>query len=92
VLGGLLAQHGVLLALVLAAGAVVGALASSAVAPLLITSDVGGAPVPAVLATWPWAAEGALLALLLAGCAGAVSLVVAVQVRRADAAHLRVGP
>jgi hypothetical protein len=92
VLGGLLAQHGALLALLLVAGAAVGALASRAVAPLLVTSDVGGAPVPAVLARWPWAAEGALLALLVAGCAGAVALVVAIQVRRADAAHLRVGP
>ena len=39
---------------------------------------------------WPWAAEAALLALLLAGCALAVAAVVTVQARRADAAHLRV--
>jgi hypothetical protein len=91
VFGGLLAQHGGVLMLLLAAGAVVGALASRAVGPLLIRSDVGGAPVPVARARWPWPPEGGLLAGLLIGCIAAVALVVAVQVRRADAAHLRVG-
>ncbi|MGW4637206.1 permease [Sphaerisporangium sp. NPDC004334] len=86
----LLGQHvGVLLPL-LAAGGVVGALATHAVAPLLIRSDTGAAPVPDALPSWPWPAEAALLALLPALCALAVTVVVTVQARRADAAHLRV--
>ncbi|NJP93879.1 permease [Nonomuraea sp. FMUSA5-5] len=86
----LLGQHvGILLPL-LAVGAVVGALATRVVAPLLVRSDTGAAPVPEVLPVWPWAAEAALLGGLLAGCALAVGAVVAVQARRADAAHLRV--
>ena len=39
---------------------------------------------------WPWPAESALLALLLAVSALAVASVVVIQSRRADAAHLRV--
>lgn len=86
----LLGQHvGILLPL-LAAGAVVGALATRLVAPLLVRSDTGAAPVPEVLSVWPWAAEAALITGLLAGCALAVSVVVVVQARLADAAHLRV--
>ncbi|QYC44253.1 FtsX-like permease family protein [Nonomuraea coxensis DSM 45129] len=86
----LLGQHvGILLPL-LAAGAVVGALATRVVAPLLVRSDTGAAPVPEVLPVWPWAAEAALLTALPAGCALAVTAVVVVQARRADAAHLRV--
>lgn len=76
----------------LAAGAVVGALATRVVAPLLVRSDTGAAPVPATQPHWPWPAEAALLAVLLAGCMLAVAVVVTVQVRRADAAHLRVSP
>jgi hypothetical protein len=91
VLGALLAQHGAVLALLLLAGAAVGAVAAVAIGPPLVRSDAGGAPVPGPVASWPWAAETGLLALLLAGSVAAVALVVAVQVRRADAAHLRVG-
>ncbi|WP_405426032.1 permease [Micromonospora sp. NBC_00617] len=88
----LLGQHvGVLLPL-LAAGAAVGALATRIVAPLLVRSDTGAAPIPAAQPQWPWPAETALLAVLLAGCLLAVAVVVTVQVRRADAAHLRVAP
>jgi hypothetical protein len=86
----LLGEHtAVLLPLVLA-GAAIGALATWVVAPLLIRSDTGAAPVPRALAEWPWPAEGALLGLLVAGSALAVLAVVTVQARRADAAHLRV--
>ncbi|MEV4475846.1 FtsX-like permease family protein [Nonomuraea sp. NPDC049504] len=86
----LLAQHiGILLPL-LAAGAAVGALATHLVAPLQIRSDTGAAPVPEVLPVWPWVAESTLLAGLLAACVLAVGMVVAIQARRADAAHLRV--
>ncbi|WP_433436789.1 FtsX-like permease family protein [Nonomuraea sp. CA-141351] len=86
----LLGQHvGILLPL-LAMGAAVGALATRVVAPLLVRSDTGAAPVPAALPIWPWPAEAALLGLLLAGCTLAVTVVVIVQARRVDAAHLRV--
>jgi hypothetical protein len=91
VLRGLLVQHGGLLALLVVAGAVVGAVVSWAVGPLLIRSDVGAAPVPAALARWPWPAEGSLIAVLLLGGTAAVALVIAVQLRRADHAHLRAG-
>ncbi|MEJ3746650.1 FtsX-like permease family protein [Actinomycetes bacterium KLBMP 9797] len=86
----LLGQHASVLLTVLAAGALVGALATRVVAPLLVRSDTGAAPVPAALPHWPWAAEAALLGLLVAGCGLAVTAVVTVQARRADAAHLRV--
>ncbi|GIJ11896.1 FtsX-like permease family protein [Micromonospora andamanensis] len=88
----LLGQHAGVLLPLLVAGAGVGALATRLVAPLLVRSATGAAPVPAVQAHWPWPAEAALLAVLLAGCLLAVAVVVLVQVRRADAAHLRVAP
>jgi hypothetical protein len=86
----LLAEHTAVLLPLLVAGAVVGAVATRVVAPLLVRSDTGAAPVPAAFAVWPWGAEAALLALLIAGSALAVTVVVTVQARRADAAHLRV--
>ncbi|WP_328650309.1 permease [Micromonospora sp. NBC_00330] len=88
----LLGQHAGILLPLLAAGAVVGALATRVAAPLLVRSETGAAPVPTTEAHWPWPAEAALLAVLLAGCMLAVAVVVTVQVRRADAAHLRVAP
>ncbi|MEW2477640.1 FtsX-like permease family protein [Micromonospora gifhornensis] len=88
----LLGQHAVILLPLLAAGTAVGALATRLVAPLLVRSDTGAAPIPAAQPHWPWPAEAALLAVLLAGCLLTVAAVVSVQVRRADAAHLRVAP
>ncbi|MEE6262813.1 FtsX-like permease family protein [Plantactinospora sonchi] len=88
----LLGQHAGVLLPLLAAGAAVGALATRVVVPLLVRSETGAAPVPAAQPQWPWPAEAALLAVLLAGCTLAVVAVVTVQVRRADAAHLRVAP
>jgi len=86
----LLGQHaGVLLPLAVA-GAVVGALATRLVAPFMVRSDTGAVPIPAVVPSWPWAAEAALIAVLLAGYALAAIAVVVAQSRRADAAHLRV--
>ncbi|MEU4335525.1 FtsX-like permease family protein [Micromonospora lupini] len=90
--GVLLGQHAGVLLPLLAAGAAIGALATRVVAPLLVRSDSGAAPVPAAQPHWPWPAEAALLAVLLVGCLLAVAVVVAVQARRADAAHLRVAP
>ncbi|MEV6850502.1 FtsX-like permease family protein [Actinoplanes sp. NPDC051411] len=86
----LLGEHTAVLLPLLVAGAAVGALATWVVAPLLIRSDTGAAPVPRALAEWPWPAESALIGLLVAGSALAVLAVVTVQARRADAAHLRV--
>ncbi|MEU4159468.1 FtsX-like permease family protein [Actinoplanes sp. NPDC026670] len=86
----LLGQHTVVLLPMLVAGTAVGAAATWLVSPLLVRAETGGVPVPAVAAVWPWPAEAALLALLLAATALAVAAVVAVQSRRADAAHLRV--
>jgi predicted lysophospholipase L1 biosynthesis ABC-type transport system permease subunit len=86
----LLGEHAAVLLPVLAAGAVVGAVATYVVAPLLIRSDTGAAPVPAAVAHWPWLAEAALVGLLVAGAGLAVAVVVTVQARRADAEHLRV--
>ena len=91
VLGGLLAQHGGVLALLLGAGALLGAVSSWALGPLLIRSDLGAAPVPTAVALWPWPAEAALLAVLLLGGMAVIVLVVVVQLRRANTAHLRVG-
>ncbi|MEV0352817.1 FtsX-like permease family protein [Nonomuraea sp. NPDC050680] len=86
----LLGQHVGVLVPLLATGAAVGALATRVVAPLLVRSDTGAAPVPAALPIWPWAAEAGLFALLLAGCTLAVTVVVVVQARRVDVAYLRV--
>jgi hypothetical protein len=86
----LLGQHAVVLLPMLLAGALVGALGTRLVAPLLVRSATGAAPVPEVVALWPWGAEAALAGTLLAAGTLAVGLVVAVQSRRADAAHLRV--
>jgi hypothetical protein len=88
--GVLLGQHAGVLLPLLAAGAVVGALATWLVTPSLVRSDTGAQPIPVALPDWPWAAEGVVFAVLLAGCALAVTVVVIVQARRADAAHLRV--
>lgn len=86
----LFGQHAGVLVPLVVAGTAVGALATWTVAPLMVRSDTGAVPVPAVLPVWPWAAEAALVALLLAGSLLAAAAVVAAQVRRADAAHLRV--
>ncbi|MFI5954811.1 FtsX-like permease family protein, partial [Cryptosporangium sp. NPDC051539] len=86
----LLGEHAAVLLPLVVAGTLIGAAATWAVAPLLIRSDTGAAPVPAVVTRWPWAAEAGLLAILVIGAGLAVAAVVTVQTRRADAAHLRV--
>ncbi|WP_328468517.1 ABC transporter permease [Actinoplanes sp. NBC_00393] len=86
----LLGQHALILLPMFVAGAAVGAIGTRLVAPLLVRSDTGAEPVPAVAPLWPWAAETALLGSLLAVCTLAVGVVVVLQSRKADAAHLRV--
>jgi hypothetical protein len=86
----LVGQHvGVLLPLVVA-GTAVGALANLAVAPLLIRSDTGALTFPPAIPVWPWVTETAYFSIAIAGCVLAVTVIVAVQARRADAAHLRI--
>ncbi|TQS43493.1 FtsX-like permease family protein, partial [Cryptosporangium phraense] len=86
----LLAEHAAVLLPLLALGAVVGAAANWAVAPLLVRSDTGAVAVPPATTAWPWATGSALLAALVVGGGLAVAAVVSIQARRADAAHLRV--
>ncbi|KUL28593.1 FtsX-like permease family protein [Actinoplanes awajinensis] len=86
----LLAQHAFVLFPLLAAGALVGALGTLTVAPLLVRAETGAPPIPAVTPAWPWGAELLLLALLVAGCTLAVGVVAGVQARRAGAAQIRV--
>jgi hypothetical protein len=88
---GLLAQHGGVLLVLLAAGAAVGAGATRLLAPVLVRSDTGGLPVPAVRPLWPWGAEGALLAAYVVGCLAVASVVVVRRVRRSDPTALRAG-
>ncbi|MFG1992678.1 permease [Actinoplanes sp. NPDC048988] len=86
----LFGEHaGVILPLLLC-GAAVGALATWGVAPLMIRSDTGAQPVPAAAAHWPWGREALLLGFLTVAAGIVVTVTVAVQARRADAAHLRV--
>ena len=86
----LFGQHALVLLPLTAVGTAVGALGTWVVAPLLVRSETGAAPVPGAVPLWPWAAEAALILALLAGCLTVAAAVVAVQSRRADAAHLRV--
>ena len=86
----LFAEHAAVLLPLILAGTAIGALVTWVVAPLLVRSDTGAAPIPPAYAVWPWVAECVLLGLLTAGCALAVAAVVTLQARRADAAHLRV--
>jgi hypothetical protein len=86
----LLGQHAGVLLPLLVAGAAVGAFATYLVAPLMVRSETGAAPLPDAVPSWPWGAEAVLLGVLVAGSTLAATIVVAVQARRADAAHLRV--
>ncbi|MEV4706074.1 FtsX-like permease family protein [Actinoplanes sp. NPDC049316] len=85
----LLGQHTLVLIPLLAAGALVGALATWIITPLLIRSETGAPPVPGVAPVWPWTTESFLLLLLVAGCAAAAGSVATLQARRAGAAQLR---
>ena len=82
-------EDGILLGILVLAGALVGATASLLLGPALIRSDVGVAPVPAALAAWPWALE--LTAVLggLGGCLLVAAAMSAAVVRRRDAAQIR---
>lgn len=85
----LLLERGLVSLLSIAAGALVGAVLGRTVGPLLIVSEEALAPVPTVLARWPWPEQGALLGVLVVGSAAVVVPVAMLLVRRATAAHLR---
>ncbi|WP_179210928.1 hypothetical protein, partial [Cellulomonas iranensis] len=72
-----------------AAGVTVGALTSFVVGPHLVVSATGEVPVPAPVAVWPWAAQGAVVAVLLVACTAVVVPVTTRVARRATVAHLR---
>lgn len=85
----LMVEHGVVSVLVVAAGAVVGAVTAVVVGPRLVVSATGGVPVPAPVAVWPWAAQSVVLVVLLVACTAVVAPVAARLARRATVAHLR---
>lgn len=84
-------QHVVVDVLAVVSGTAAGALVARALAPALTVSATGGRPVPDATAVWPWPAVGAVALVLLAGSAAVVLPVVTGLVRRASAAHLRLG-
>ncbi|UUI64403.1 hypothetical protein [Cellulomonas wangsupingiae] len=85
----LLVEHGVVTLLVVAGGAVVGAVTALVVGPRLVVSATGEVPVPAPVGVWPWPAQALLLAVLLVACTAVVAPVAARLARRATVAHLR---
>jgi hypothetical protein len=84
-------QHVVVDLLAVAAGTGAGAAVARALAPALTVSPDGGRPVPEALPVWSWPVTGVLVAVLLIGSAAVVLPAVAGLVRRASAAHLRLG-
>jgi hypothetical protein len=87
----LLAEHGAVLLACLVVGVVVGAVAGIGLAPHLVRSDLGAAPVPSAVVVWPWVRELALVGGLLVACAAVTTAVTAARVRRADLSRLRTG-
>ena len=87
----LLAEHGAVLLACLVVGVVVGAASAVALAPHLVRSDLGAAPVPSAVVVWPWVRELVLTGGLLLACAAITAVVTAVRVRRADLSRLRTG-
>lgn len=90
-LASLMAEHATVTAVVVLTGGVVGAAVARFVGPLLAVSETGAAPVPAARVVWPWPFEAGLLAGLLLGSAAVAAPAAWALVRRAAAAHLRVG-
>ncbi|MGV8966888.1 MAG: FtsX-like permease family protein [Cellulomonas sp.] len=86
-----LAEHTLLGALGVLAGAVLGALLGRLVVPLLTVASDGARPVPAVVVHWPWANEGILLALMVTLIFVAVTTASAALLRPTTSALLRLG-
>jgi hypothetical protein len=87
----LLAEHAAFLAPLMCLGTCVGVAASWVLAPLMVRSDLGAAPVPVAVADWPWAAAAAVLGGALLGSVLVTWMVVVRQVRASDRAGLRTG-
>ncbi|QCB94373.1 FtsX-like permease family protein [Cellulomonas shaoxiangyii] len=89
--GGLVAEHALLVALGTAAGLVIGYGLAAVIAPLLTVSADGRSPVPAPALVWSWLGQlGAAGALAAAACL-TVAVVAVLLVRRASGALLRLG-
>lgn len=84
-------QHVAVDVLAVVGGTAAGAAVARALAPALTISATGGRPVPEVAPVWSWPAAGGIAAVLLVGSAAVVLPVVTALVRRASAAHLRLG-
>ena len=87
----LLAEHAAFLAPLMLLGVCVGVAASWVLAPLMVRSDLGAAPVPTAVADWPSAAAAVVLGGALLGSALVTWLVAVRQVRASDRAGLRTG-
>ena len=87
----LMAEHVSFLVPLVLVGALVGAASAALLAPALIRSDIGAAPVPEAVLAWPWAAELALVGGLLVVSLLIAAVVSVLHVRRAATAQLRVG-
>jgi len=87
----LLLEHGAVTFAAVLTGAVVGALSAWLVGPWLAVSPEGRSPVPPATFRWPWPPEAGLLGALLVGAVAVVVPLTFTAVRRATAAHLRMG-
>ena len=87
----LFAEHVAFLVPLVLIGALVGAVASVALGPSLVRSDIGAEPVPEAVVVWAWSAQAALVAGLLLGCFVIAAVVATLHVRRAETAQLRAG-
>ncbi|WP_017936443.1 FtsX-like permease family protein [Nocardioides sp. Iso805N] len=87
----LLAENTAFLLPLLVIGAVVGGVTSAALGPRLIRSEVGGTPVPAAVAAWPWGAELLLIGGSIVGALAVATALTATYVRRSGPAQQRTG-
>jgi hypothetical protein len=87
----LVAEHAAFLAPLMFLGVCVGLAASWVLAPFMVRSDLGGAPVPAAVADWPWVVAATVLGGALLGAALVTWVVSVRQVRASDRAGLRTG-
>jgi len=84
-----LAEHGILLGLVLTTGVAVGVVTSLALGSSLVRSDIGVAPVPGAVLVWPWGREAAIVAGAVVSCLLIATVITFVVVRRSGPEQLR---
>ncbi|MDM8083180.1 hypothetical protein QUV83_00160 [Cellulomonas cellasea] len=85
------AEHALLMALGVGAGAVVGAFLARLVAPLLTLGASGGPPLPAARLVWDWPGQAVLLLGIVTLAGVAITLTAGTLMRRASAELLRLG-